>query len=427
MKVKEKVIIRRAPDYNPQNIKKIIKEGLSEFGLTPKISGRITIKPNVVMAHPKIAPSAFTRAEFLDGLLCALEDEKKDDLRITVAEKTGAGLPTARMFRNAGYRNLKKKHRIKLLPIEEAKKERMALKKGKIHDEITTAREIVDNDLLIYAPKLKGNVLSQGLTACLKLNMGLLLDKERLWNHNFNLPEKIVDLLEVGFPDFIATDAIEVSFGGNQLTQHGRLLGVILMATNPLAHDSVCAHILHLDPDKIDHLRLAHQRGYGPLLLDEIEITGDISLDELRQKTKDWDLGLVRVDKVDCAIKTIIGEPYCSGGCHGVFLDWLYMTKDRKPRLWKNLPPWTVVIGQYKGNVEAKKLMIIGTCSGIQGEVRARRLRKIKGCPPKHKDLVLWMLLKAGILNPFYRIDLILDAYFFLFISWCRRLLRGRL
>ena len=342
MKAKEKVIIRRADDYNVENIKKIIREGLKEFGLASKIQGRVTIKPNVVMAHPKIAPSAFTRSEFLDGLLSALEDEKKGDLKITIAEKTGAGLPTSRMFRHAGYYKLKKKHRIKLLPIEEANKERIALKKGKIHKKITTAREIVDNDLLIYAPKLKGNVLSQGLTASLKLNMGLLQDKERLWNHNFNLYEKIVDLLEVGFPDFIATDAIEVSFGGNQLTQHGRQLGAILMATNPLAHDAVCAHILHLDPEKIDHLRLAQQRGYGPLRLDEIEITGDISLEELRQKTKDWDLALVRVDKLDCGIKTIVGEPYCSGGCQGVFLDWLYMAKDRKPKLWKKLPAWTV-------------------------------------------------------------------------------------
>jgi hypothetical protein len=26
----------------------------------------------------------------------------------------------------------------------------------------------------------------------------------------------------------------------------------------------------------------------------------------------------------------LVGEPYCIGGCHGVFLDWLYMIKDRK-------------------------------------------------------------------------------------------------
>ncbi len=427
MRKKEKVIVRRAPDYNPDVIKKIIQEGLGEFGLDSKAKERITIKPNVVMAHHKVAPSAFTRPEFLDGLLCALTDGKKDNSKIVLAEKTGAGLPTSRMFRRAGYYKLKKKHRIKLLPIEASKKKTVRLQKGKVHEEVTTAREILDNDFLVYAPKLKSNVLCQGLTAAIKLNMGLLLDRKRLWNHNLNLGNKIVDLLEVGLPDFIATDAIEVSLGGNQLTQHGRHLGIILMATNPVAHDVVCSHILHLDPQNIQYLRLAHERGYGPSNLDEIEIDGDISLAEIRQKTKNWDLGMVRVDEVDCNIKIIVGEPYCAGGCHGIFLDWLYMFKDRKPELWKNMPGWTVVIGKYSGDVSASRLMVIGTCSEINGSVKAGKKRKIRGCPPKHKDLVIWFILKAGIFSPLFRLDLIIDAYLILFINWFKRLVRGRL
>ena len=427
MRDKEKVIIRKAPEYDPEIIKKIIQEGIKDFGLAPQIKGRITIKPNVVIAHPKIAPSAFTRAEFLDGLLGALDAEKKGELKIVMAEKTGAGLPTARMFRHAGYPKLKRKHKIKLLPIEEAKKRTVPLQKGEVHTKVTTAREIVDNDFLVYAPKLKSNVLSQGLSAALKLNMGLLSDRERMRGHNFDLDRKIVDLLEVGTPDFIATDAVEICTGGNQLTQHGSHLGIILMATNPLAHDAVCAHILHLDPQKIQHLRLAHERGYGPLSLDDIEIDGDIALDEIQQKTKNLDLGMVRVDEVDCNIRTISGEPYCVGGCHGIFLDWLYMFKDRKPELWKNMPAWTVVIGQYAGDVSASRLMVIGTCSRIDGKVQAQKRRTIKGCPPRHKDLVLLFFLKAGILNPLFRLDTIIDAYFFLFVSWLRRLVKGRL
>jgi hypothetical protein len=144
MRNKDKVIIRKTPDYSPEIIQKIIQEGLGSFGLTSQIKGKITIKPNVVMAHPKVAPSAFTRAEFLDGLLGALAEEKKDDLRITITEKSGAGLPTARMFRHAGYFKLKKKHKIKLLPVEEAKKKTVPLQKGEVHTQATTAREIVE-------------------------------------------------------------------------------------------------------------------------------------------------------------------------------------------------------------------------------------------------------------------------------------------
>lgn len=70
---KQKVILRRTPEYDPDGISRIIREGIEAFGLSPRIRGKVTIKPNVVFAHHKIAPSAFTRPEFLDGLVTALK------------------------------------------------------------------------------------------------------------------------------------------------------------------------------------------------------------------------------------------------------------------------------------------------------------------------------------------------------------------
>ncbi len=132
------------------------------------------------------------------------------------------------------------------------------------------------------------------------------------------------------------------------------------------------------------------------------------------------------MDEADCNFRILCGKPYCIGGCHGVFLDWLYMLKDRKPKLWAHLPEWTVVIGKYDGDVTANRLMIIGSCSEIQGKVKAGRRHRIKNCPPKHKSLVLGFALKTFIFSPLFRLDLIFDAYFFLFISWCRKILKGR-
>jgi uncharacterized protein (DUF362 family) len=427
MESKERVILRRVPEYDPVVIQNVVEEGLSEFGLIDKIQGRITIKPNVVIAHHKVAPSAYTRPEFLDAVLGSLGKAKNSETKITIAEKCGAGLPTSRMFRRAGYYKLKKNHRFKLSPIDESKKRKIPLKKGKVHKNITTSREMVDKDLLIYLPKLKTNSLAHGLTAAVKLNVGILRDRERMWNHNYNLDEKIVDLLEVGYPDFIATDAVEISLGGNHMTQHGYPLGVVVMAKNPVAHDAVCARMLHLDPEKIHHLRIAHERGYGPLNLEDIEVGGDISLQEIQKKTEGWDKGVMRVEEARCGFDALCGEPYCNGGCHGILLDWLHMIKDRKPSLWGKLPHWTVVMGKYSGDVTADRLIILGTCSEIQGKVKARRKIRVKGCPPKHKDLVLWFFLRAGILNPLFRFDLIWDAYPCLFFSWCRRLIKGAL
>ncbi len=426
MSEKAKVLLCRVPEYDPERIRQVIGKGLEDLGLSARIKGRVTIKPNVVMAHRTMIPSAFTRAEHLDGLLGALAERKEEGTRFTITEKSGAAIPTSRMFRRAGYYRLQEKHRFRLLPLEEARKVRIPLKRGRIHLSVRTGREIADRDLLVFAPKLKTNVLVQGITAAIKLNMGILCDGERMWNHNDKLDEKIVDLLEVGWPDFIATDAVEIASGGNQLTQHGRHLGIVIMASNPVAHDVVCARILHLDPQKIDHIRLAHERGYGPIRAEDITIGGDIGLDEIRRKTAGIDTGYIHADALATNIRILSGEPYCRGGCHGVFLDWLYMIKDRKPRLWNRLPEWTAVIGSYKGDVKARRLMVIGSCSGIEGEVEALRKSRIRGCPPKHKTLVLLFFLKAGILNPLFRLDLIYDAYFCLFLTWCRRLMKGR-
>ena len=351
MKEKAKVILRRADAYNPSAIAKIIGDGLAEFGLAPRIQGKITIKPNVVMAHHKVTPSAYTRPEFLDGLLTALEEKAQGEPEITVAEKCGAAIPTSRMFRRAGYYRLRKKHRFKLRPIEEARKKTVRLEKGKVHRKVRTSREIAERDFLIYAPKLK---------------------------------------------------------------------------TNALAHDVVCAHIFHLDPEKIGHLAAARARGYGSLDLGDIEIDGDISLQEIRERTKTWETGFIRADDVDCNIKIRSGEPYCTGGCHGVFLDWLYMIRDRKPKLWAKLPAWTAVIGKYKGDITANRLLLIGACTEIEGRVKAKRKVRIRGCPPKHKTLVLLLFLRAGIINPLFRFDLIIDSYPFLFWTWFKRFITGR-
>src|SRR5512139_3359145 len=103
MSKKTKVILRRADAYDPSALAKIIGDGLDGFGLAPRVQGKITIKPNVVMAHHKVTPSAYTRPEFLDGLLTALEERAQGEPEFRVAEKCGAAIPTSRMFRRAGY------------------------------------------------------------------------------------------------------------------------------------------------------------------------------------------------------------------------------------------------------------------------------------------------------------------------------------
>ncbi|MEW6457082.1 MAG: DUF362 domain-containing protein [Acidobacteriota bacterium] len=422
-----KIIIRKCDEYDKERLIRIFLEGMEILNLKSRIKGKITIKPNVVLAHPKVAPSAFTRPEFISALLSAFEKVKIDPLSFSIVENSGTGVPTSRMYKRAGYLKLKKMYNLKLRAFEESRKTRVKLKKGKVHSEITVQRDLIENDLLVYAPKLKTNVLASGMTASIKLNIGIIGDKERMMHHTYRLPEKIVDLLEIGYPDFIATDAIEIGMGGNQMTEYPLHLGAVIMSNHSLAHDMICAHILNLEPKKLPLLVEASQREYGSLELNDIDIDTDINLEELRRKTGERDIGFIRVENLDGPIRVLSGEPYCIGGCQGIMLDWLYMLKDRAPSTFNKKRDLTVVIGEYNGDVSSKRIILLGDCTKVNGRIEAKRISRIKGCPVRHKDLILHFFLKTFIRAPLMRLDLLIDAYPFLWLSHLKGWVRERI
>jgi len=71
MQNRHKVLIMKCDAYDPGRIAGLIKEGMEELDVKP--TGKIRLKPNVVVAHPETFPYAFTRSEFLDGALAAVK------------------------------------------------------------------------------------------------------------------------------------------------------------------------------------------------------------------------------------------------------------------------------------------------------------------------------------------------------------------
>ena len=77
---------------------------------------------------------------------------------------------------------------------------------------------------------------------------------------------------------------------------------------------------------EIDHIRYCHERGLGPLDLDEITLGGDTSLEEAQARAQGFRTGLIRVEDyfAGTRIKAYAGPPlaeggpdYCWGGCPG--------------------------------------------------------------------------------------------------------------
>ncbi|MCA9539894.1 MAG: DUF362 domain-containing protein, partial [Myxococcales bacterium] len=95
------VIIRDCPRYDTAHIHQLVREGLETLDLRPR--GRTLVKPNVVAAGDRF-PHAFTRPEFMEGVLRALRDRAADDLEeLAVGERCGITMPTRYAFGEAGY------------------------------------------------------------------------------------------------------------------------------------------------------------------------------------------------------------------------------------------------------------------------------------------------------------------------------------
>ena len=85
---RHKVLIMRCSHYDSDTIAGIIKEGMAELNVVP--SGKVLLKPNVVIAHPDLFPYAFTRKEFLSGAIAATKQMARDASEIAVGERQGS-------------------------------------------------------------------------------------------------------------------------------------------------------------------------------------------------------------------------------------------------------------------------------------------------------------------------------------------------
>ena len=384
-KMRHRVFIMRCDAYDPNRIAGIVREGMEELDVRP--TGRILLKPNAVIAHPKWFPYAFTRKEFLDGVLTATKERARDPEEIAVGERSGIVIPTRFCFKNAGYPKVIRRHRVKTYYFDEYPQVPLSLEKaGALRKQVFVPQPVSQCDFLINLPKFKAHPWSR-LTLGLKNYIGIQDDRHRLVDHNCLLEQKIADLQEVIQPSFIAIDGI-IAGQKMMLTPTPFPLGAIVMGTNSCAVDTVGCHMVHVDPQDLLHLRFASQRGFGPMHLDDIEVTGDFPLEEVREKTEAFQFCMERIDdyfgeesNVTCTVGTF-PEPhsrdYCWGGCPGALQEAMHIYRAYLPDVDKQMKKVHFVVGKVAGRLHLdpdEKVIFAGDCTSWEGEIEDEHVK----------------------------------------------------
>jgi len=164
------------------------------------------------------------------------------------------------------------------------------------------------------------------------------------------------------------------------------------MGTNPCAVDTVCCHMANVDPESVVHLKLAAQRGIGPIRLEEIELGGDYPLEAVQRRTQNYKSLYVPIDKafdenemIRCVVGTFPEDhsrDYCWGGCPGSLTELWALSKVFYPDVLQRMRRKLVyVVGEVSEDLDVgpdEMVLFAGDCVRWEGTIHGSRV-KIEG------------------------------------------------
>ncbi|MEA2625513.1 MAG: hypothetical protein QOD06_1558 [Candidatus Binatota bacterium] len=376
------VIIRECPDYDAARIRSIVRDALHELDLRP--FGRTLVKPNCVASGPYF-PHTYTRPEFLEGVLLALKDRAGSDVKeIALGERCGITFPTRYGFKGAGYYEmLDRVGGVRAYHFDEVSQVEIPLyHEGRLRDAIFTPEPVAAADFFVNCPKFKAHPWTT-VTFSMKNYIGIQDDRHRLIDHDDSLNQKVADLQYVVQPQLIAIDAI-VAGEGRMLTPIPFDMKLVILGNNQVAFDAVCCRIIGIDPLSVDHIRLAYERGFGPVEPEKIRVTGDVSLADAQRRASSFRSGLIRVDDYfqGTNLRAYGGPPpgdsgYCWGGCPGALEEAIEVLRLYDKDTDAKTPKMHVVFGAYDGPIEAKEgepVIFMGDCASYHGQIAGKQV-----------------------------------------------------
>lgn len=247
-------------------------------GLDIKEGSNVLIKPNLligrepnsaVTTHPKIVE--------------AVTDELRTfGVKIKIGDSPGmwARKRLDDYLEVTGFESFKNKKECEVLRFGKEKPVGFNLNFAGKERLVHVDKNVVDADYVINVPKLKMHM--QTIFSCAFKNMyGVIPGSEKQMIHAWaptmkDLSEFLVELWKVLKPNLTIVDAV-TGLEGNGPNYLGKpvKLGYVVAGKDPVAVDTVCVHILGLNPSKLTLFKVAEERGLGSANLDNIEILGD--------------------------------------------------------------------------------------------------------------------------------------------------------
>lgn len=229
----------------------------------------VLIKPNVCGGVPG-KPGSFTNPEVLASVIKLL---REIDVEVYVGEADSCMYSPDVMLQETGIREVAMKHGAEVVNLSHGDMVSIDVPDGYVFRSLNVNRVVVDADAIIAMPVMKTHGCTV-VTLGMKTMYGILPEKKKSKYHR-KLNRVIVDIVSALKPKLTIIDGRVGMEGEGPFYGDIVKLDLIIAGNNVVSTDACAAAVMGFDPESIEHLRLASERGLGAINIDDIEIIGE--------------------------------------------------------------------------------------------------------------------------------------------------------
>ncbi len=351
------------------------RRALEWVDLSPVRGRRVLLKPNAgrvaspgagVTTHPEV-------------IAAAIDTFRAAGAEVAVGESPILGVPVEEAFDRSGIAAAAVERECPLIDMDRGRYEEVALPEGRVIHSLKVCAHALEHDFIVSVPVMKTH-MHTGATLAVKNMKGCLWRRSKVELHMLPPVEGSDDKpIDVAIADMASVLRAHLAIIDGTVGMEGlgpgagqaKPLDAVVVGADPFAADAVACRLMGMEAERIPHLRIGADRGYGVIDLSRVSVQPDYWRDWISPFAPPPENLTIEFPNV-----TVLDDRSCSA-CQSTLLLFLMRYRERLLDYFPSQSTVNVAIGRGHADLPEGTLCI-GNCTSNQ---RGKGIF-VPGCPP---------------------------------------------